>query len=242
MTHPQALLTAARLTPLRLLLAYLPVALLASGAAAANDASCALPVSFTHQPAPAIESTALVSHVEEITIDRPLTAVMAGESASSLAQTLRKTKSLPGVAGTRVLAGTWPRPGARRVTCLTDGGYTEEQVLANAREGNIHHFRYEVWHYTTPKARPVDYAVGDFLETDLGNGRTRIRWTYSFRLRPDVFPGDLGAVGRLIFREFYLDTRYAQFMRSALAVRKATAERSLRRTSLVSDSRRARKF
>ncbi|MHB8816682.1 MAG: SRPBCC family protein [Steroidobacteraceae bacterium] len=99
-------------------------------------------------------------------------------------------------------------------------------MLVNARQVNVHHFRYEVWHYTTPKARPVAYAVGDFLETDLGDGRTRIRWTYSFRLRPDRFPGDLGALGRLIFRKFYLDTRYARFMRAALAVRKATAERS----------------
>ena len=225
MTHLKAPIGTASRTPRRHVLAYLPVALLAGGAVAAGEANCTLPGTFTHQPAPAVDSAALVSHVEEITIDRPLTAVLAGENSSSLAQTLRKTKSLPGVAGTRMLAGTWPQPGARRITCLTDGGYTEEQVLANAREGNIHHFRYEVWHYTTPKARPVDYAVGEFLETGLGDGRTRIRWTYSFRLRPDVFPGDLGAFGRLIFERFYLDTRYAQFMRAALAVRKATAER-----------------
>ena len=226
MTQPQTPPGGAGLTPLRNRLAYLPVALLAVSATAAGASNCALPASFTRQPAPAVESAALVSHVEEITIDRPLTSVMAGENASSLAKTLRKTRSLPGVAGTHLLAGTWPQPGAHRVTCLTDGGYTEEQVLANTRAGNIHHFRYEVWHYTPPKARPVDYAVGDFLETDLGDGRTRIRWTYSFRLRPDVFPGDLGAFGRLIFQKFYLDSRYAQFMRAALAVRKATAEQT----------------
>lgn len=189
---------------------------------------CALPPGFVEEAPPAIETEALVSHVEEITINRPLAAVMAGEHQTSIEKTLRGTNSLPGVAGTHMLAGTWSRPGARRITCLTDGGYTQEQVLVNDRHANVHHFRYEVWHYTTPKARPVAYAVGDFLETDLGDGRTRIRWTYSFRLRPNTFPGDLGALGRLIFRRFYLDTRYAQFMRGALTVRKALAEQTRR--------------
>jgi hypothetical protein len=211
--------------PLRKLTWYLSLSLLGNSAFAASEVGCALPVDFVDEPPPTVEGTeALVSHVEEIIIDRPLAAVMTGESRTAIERTLRKTRSLPGVVGTRMLAGTWGRPGARRITCLTDGGHTQEQVLINDRQGNVHHFRYEVWHYTTPKARPVAYAVGDFLETDLGDGRTRIRWTYSFRLRPNAFPGDLGALGRLIFRSFYLDTRYARFMRRALAARKAIAE------------------
>lgn len=205
---------------------YLLPALAAHNAFAASDVHCAVPPGFVEEAPPAIETGALVSHVEEIIIDRPLAAVMTGESHVALEKTLRKTSSLPGVAGTHMMAGTWGQPGARRITCLTDGGNTQELVLVNELQGNVHHFRYEVWHYTTPKARPVAYAVGDFLETDLGDGRTRIHWTYSFRLRPNVFPGDLGAFGRLIFRRFYLDTRYAQFMRGALAVRKAIAEQA----------------
>ena len=130
------------------------------------------------------------------------------------------------MAGTHALQGVWAEPGAHRVTCLTDGGTTEEQVLVNVHEGNIHHFRYEVWNYTTPKARSVAYAVGDFLETDLGDGRTRIHWTYSFQLRRNEFPGYLGALGRVLFRRFYLDTRYAEFMRNALAIRKQVAEQA----------------
>jgi hypothetical protein len=38
--------------------------------------------------------------------------------------------------------------------------------------GDTHHFRYEVSNYTTPQARPIIYAAGDFLETDLGDGPT----------------------------------------------------------------------
>lgn len=176
-------------------------------------------------PPPNIQPAKLVNHVEEIIIDRPLDVVIDEGNRTTIEKTMHGTSTLPGVAGTHMLRGSWPEPGARRVTCLTDGGTTEEEVIANVRSGNTHHFRYEVWNYTTPRARPIIYGVGDFLETDLGDGHTRIHWTYAFRLRPDRFPGDLRPVGRLLFRAFYLDTRYAELMRGALAVRKASAER-----------------
>jgi hypothetical protein len=199
---------------------------LASPANAASEVECAIPAGFIDTPPPDIEPAMLVQHVEEITINRSLDVVVADGSRTPIEKTMHGTSTLPGVAGTHLLRGPWPEPGALRVTCLTDGGSTEEQVIANARTGNTHHFRYEVWNYTTPQARPIVYAVGDFLETDLGDGRTSIHWTYEFRLRPNTFPGYLGALGRLLFRKFYLDTRYAELMRGALAVRKASAERA----------------
>jgi hypothetical protein len=131
-----------------------------------------IPGGFVDSPPPDIEPAMLVHHVEEIVIDRPLDVVMAEGNRTPIEQTMHGTSTLPGVAGTRLLRGAWPEPGALRVTCLTDGGSTEEQVIANDRSGNTHHFRYEVWNYTTPQARPIIYAVGDFLETDLGDGRT----------------------------------------------------------------------
>ena len=206
---------------------YLSVLLicLAHSVNAAGEAQCPMPASFIDTPPPTIEPARLVNRVEEITIDRPLDVVMAEANRTPLEKTMHGTSTLPGVAGTHILRGTWPEPGAMRITCLTDGGTTEEQVIANTRSGNTYQFRYEVWNYTTPRARPIVYGVGDFLETDLGDGRTRIHWTYAFRLRPDRFPGYLGPLGRLLFRTFYLDTRYAELMHGALAVRKANAER-----------------
>jgi hypothetical protein len=197
---------------------------LAGSAMAASNVQCALPVNFIDTPPPLVEKGLLIKHVEEIVIDRPLDRVMTEANDTPIERAMHATRSLPGVAGTHVLHGTWPQPGALRVACLTDGGSTEEQVLDNARAGNAHHFSYEVWNYTTPKGRPVAYAVGDFYETDLGDGRTDIRWTYGFRLRPDRFPGSFGPLGALLFRAFYLDTRYAELMRGALSVRKASAE------------------
>jgi hypothetical protein len=208
----------------RTLCLFVALICLADSAIAASDVQCPIPDGFIDTPPPNIEPAKLVNHVEEITIGRPLDVVMAEGNRTPLEKTMHRTSTLPGVAGTHMLRGAWPEPGALRVTCLTDGGTTEEQVIANTRSGNIHHFRYEVWNYTTPQARPVIYGVGDFLETDLGDGRTRIHWTYAFRLRPDRFPGYLGPLGRLLFRTFYLDTRYAELMRGALAVRKANAE------------------
>lgn len=208
----------------RIYLLVLAFCSVARPAIAADIVECPIPTDFAFVAVPTVEPEKLVEHSEEIVINRPLDVVMAAEGRTSIEKTMHKTGSLPGVAGTHTLEGKWPQANAHRITCLTDGGHTEEQVLVNERDGNTHHFRYEVWHYTTPQARPVIYAVGDFLETDLGDGRTRIHWTYGFRLRPDQFPGYLGPVGNLLFRAFYLDARYAELMRSALSVRKADAE------------------
>jgi len=201
------------------------LARLAAPAMAASEVQCAIPPGFVDMPPPAIEQAMLVDHVEEITIDRPLEVVLAESRRTPIEKTMHGTSTLPGIAGTHVLRGTWPEPGALRVVCLTDGGSTHEQILANTREASTHHLRYEVWDYTTPQARPVAYAFGDFLETDLGDGRTLIHWAYSFRLRGNEFPGYLGPLGRWLFRKFWLDTRYAELMRGALTVRKASAER-----------------
>jgi hypothetical protein len=206
----------------------LPVSLvgLFAPAMAASQVQCAIPSDFVDTPPPAIEQAMLVDHVEDITINRPLDVVIAENNRTPIEKTMHGTSTLPGIAGTHVLRGSWPEPGALRLVCLTDGGSTEEQILENTRSGNTHHFRYEVWNYTTPQARPVAYAVGDFLETDLGDGRTDIHWTYAFRLRANEFLGYLGPLGRVLFRRFYLDSRYAELMRGALTVRRTSAEQA----------------
>jgi hypothetical protein len=211
-------------TVFKTILVSVALACVSAPVIAASGVQCAIPPGFVDTPAPEIEQARLVEHIEDITIDRPLDVVIADVNRIPVEKTMHGTSTLPGIAGTHVLQGTWSEPGSLRVVCLTDGGSTEEQVLANTRSANTHHFRYEVWNYTTPQARPVAYAVGDFLETDLGDGHTHIHWTYAFRLRGDQFPGYLGPLGRLLFRKFYLDTRYAALMRGALAVRKANAE------------------
>ena len=61
-------------------------------------------------------------------------------------------------------------------------------------------FRYIVWNYQTPKARPIAYGVGEFRSVQTDDSDTRVTWTYSFQLKDDVFPGNFGGLGRFLFR------------------------------------------
>lgn len=179
---------------------------------------CAPPPGFRDVPPPEIAPVdQLVSHTEEVIVNRPLNIVLEEAEHTSLNQAIRKSNSLPGVAGTYELTnGGFGQPGSRRLVCLTDGSTTLEQVLENKRDKTSAEFRYVVWNYTSEKARPVVYGVGYFVRTDLGDGRTRVVWTYSFQLNRQRFPGRLGSFGDFLFRIGFLDREYAQMMRRTL--------------------------
>jgi hypothetical protein len=100
----------------------------------------------------------------------------------------------------------------------------EEQALERDGTATSGRFRYIVWNYTTPKERPVAYGVGEFRTVQIASAHTRITWTYSFKLKDDVFPGYLGALGRWLFRVGFLDRDYAAMMRGVLDGYKTTAE------------------
>jgi len=179
---------------------------------------CALPQGFKDTPHPEVAPVEqLVSHTEEIVVAKPLDRVRAESQQTPLKQAIKKSDSLPGVAGEHLLTGgEFGQPGSRRLVCLTDGTSTEEQVLLQTQSKTHAEFRYVVWNYTTEKAKPILYGVGDFVWTDLGNGTTRVKWTYSFQLRRDRFPGELGGFGDWLFRVSFLDRDYAQMMRRTL--------------------------
>lgn len=179
---------------------------------------CSPPPGFKDTPHPEVAPVEqLVSHTEEIVINKPLDVVLYEGEHTSLSQAIKKSDSLPGVAGEYELtSGGFGQPGSRRLVCLTDGTSTEEQVLLRTRTKSSAEFRYVVWNYTTPKAKPILYGVGDFAHTDLGDGRTRVRWTYSFQLKRNEFPGYLGALGDYLFRILFLDREYAEMMRRTL--------------------------
>ena len=182
------------------------------------ESGCVPPQGFKDIPHPTVAPVdQLVSHTEEIVINKPLAVVLAEAEQTSLNQAIKKSDSLPGVAGTYELtSGGFGQTGTRRLVCLTDGTTTEEQALMSTRTKSSAEFRYVVWNYTTPKARPILYGVGDFVRTDLGDGRTRVRWTYSFQLNRSRFPGFLGAFGDYLFRVTFLDREYAAMMRRTL--------------------------
>lgn len=187
--------------------------------------TCVPPPGFVDTPAPTVAAVKeLVSHTEEITIDLRL-AVVLNSLDKPLKDTIHKTNSLPGVSGSHMLTqGEFVAPGSRRLNCLSDGSTLVEQVLASERNNNTFRFRYVVWNYTSEKARPIEYGVGDFYYSDVGGGHTQVTWTYSFQLNRHRFPGYLGSVGDFIFRVRFLNREYADLMRGVLDGIKSDAE------------------
>ena len=187
--------------------------------------TCVPPSGFVDTPAPAVAGVKeLVSHTEEINIDRSLSVVL-NSLDKPLEDTIHKTNSLPGVSGSYMLTkGEFGAPGSRRLNCLSDGTSLVEQVLESERNNSTFRFRYVVWNYTTEKARPIEYGVGNFLYSGIGRGRTHVTWTYSFQLNRHRFPGYLGALGAFLLRVRFLNGEYADLMRDVLAGIKSDAE------------------
>ncbi len=190
-----------------------------------SAATCVPPTGFIDTPHPVVAPVdLLVSHTEEIIINRPLPVALSAAD-KPLKDALHRTSALPGVAGDYVLTGgEFGTPGTRRLVCLTDGSTLEEQAMERERTDKSYRFRYVVWNYTTEKARPIVYGVGEFLYSGVSEGSTRVHWTYSFQLNRHRFPGYLGSVGDFLFRVSFLDRQYADLMRGTLKGLKTDAE------------------
>ncbi|MGO9453361.1 MAG: hypothetical protein ACLQDV_20290 [Candidatus Binataceae bacterium] len=210
----------------RLLALTLFAAIVSATAANAAAPTCTPPPGFVDSPHPEIAPPdELVAHTEEIDIERPL-ALVVKSLDRPIEDTVHKTSALPGVVGDYVLTrGEFGAPGSRRLNCLSDGSSLVEQVLEKDQSSDAFRFRYVVWNYTTEKARPIVYGVGDFHYTAIAGNRTHVTWTYAFQLNRQRFPGELGGVGDFLFRVGFLDRQYADLMRTTLDGIKTTAER-----------------
>jgi hypothetical protein len=186
-------------------------------------AECAPPAGFVNTPPPVIAAAPdLVAHKEEIVIEASVRAIREVGSRP-LKDQIKQSDALPGVRGNSMLTpGEFGAVGSRRLVCLTDGATLVEQVLY----ADENRFRYVVWNYTSEKARPISYGVGEFVYTALADKRTRMTWTYSFGLNSERFPGRLGGTGRFLFRKFFLEREYAAMMRGVLQFTKQQSESS----------------
>ncbi|MBX3485995.1 SRPBCC family protein [Phenylobacterium sp.] len=184
------------------------------------------PPGFVETPRPPLAGPEkLVGRVEQVVIDRPFAQVVAAVDATPLSARHPAASGLPGVADTLALNPQGFGPvGGRHLVFLTDGTTVIEEVIENTRTDAAWRFRYQVWGYTTPAARPLRYGLGDFHYVAEGD-RTRLAWTYSFELKGDRFPGFLGAgLGGALLKLAFLDGPYARWMRAGLAAIKAAAE------------------
>jgi hypothetical protein len=180
----------------------------------------------------------LVTRTEQILINRPF-QVVAIAMDTPPNEVIRPSGNLPGVSGTRVLTGDeFGGPGSRRVVFLTDDSTLEEQALEREQKDTEFRFRYLVWNYSSPKGRPVEYAIGEFRTSQVDASHTRLIWIYSFKLRNSMFPGRLGGFGRWLFRVTFVDRDYAALMRSALQRYKENAEKLPEDISVSAQCRR----
>ena len=188
--------------------------------------TCTPPPGFVDTPHPGFVATDwLASHTEHIVVNAPLSDVVHAGGKTKIKDAIKHPDSLPGVAGEAPLNDIpFGTAGARRLVCLSDGTALEEQVLERYESPTLYRFRYVVWNYSTPRAKPILYGIGDFLDTPVDASHTQALWTYSFALKPNVFPGYLGAAGRWLFRVGFLDRDYAQLMRATLRGSKNDAE------------------
>jgi hypothetical protein len=112
-----------------------------------------------------------------------------------LPKVLHRWGPIPGVSGTRDLTGPWDTPGSTRTVVLEDGSTAREEVLEWVRPER---FRYRVDTFTSPLARLVDHALGDFRFSASG-----FEWTYAFQPR--------NAAAGLLLRPF-VRTAWARYM------------------------------
>lgn len=179
--------------------------------------ACQPPVGFVNPPRPDMAPLGeLLAHTEEIDIARSLADVIRAGSRP-LSEGIRPTAGMPGVSGTFNLTTVgFGTVGARRLVCLTDGSIALEEVLHREANEGSQRFRYVVWNYTSAIFSDVRYAVGEFIHTQTAPDRTHINWTYRFALKD-------GSSSEA-FRKSFLDTVFADWMRSLLERGRANAE------------------
>lgn len=182
-------------------------------------AACEPPAGFVNPPRPDIAPLeTLLSQTVEIEVARPLHAASQA-SNRPLEEAIRPTKNLPGVSGTfRLSDGPYGSVGARRLVCTTDGHIAVEEVLLTESAADGTRFRYVVWNYTGPEFSNIAYGVGEIVRTQPQPGKTHVNWTYRFALKEGRDPE--------AFRKTFLDSIFAEWMRSQLERGRAHAESS----------------
>lgn len=94
-----------------------------------------------------------------------------------LPHVLHRWGPIPGVRGTRDLAGPWDTPGSTRTVVLEDGTTAREEVLVWQRPAR---FEYRVSALTGFFGRQFDHAIGAWRFSG-DDEASAFSWTYTFR-------------------------------------------------------------
>ena len=92
---------------------------------------------------------------------------------------------LPAVVGRREQSEPWDRVGATRVVELSDGSAAREEITAYEPPA---YFAYRVGPFAGALALAAAHADGAWWFTETADGRTHIRWSYTFALAGPAAP------------------------------------------------------
>ena len=70
---------------------------------------------------------------------------------------------------------TWDKPGLTRTVYFEDGTTVQESLISVIPSKS---FSYEIDNFTSPLRKLAKKVEGEWIFTDLGNGQTKIEWTY----------------------------------------------------------------
>lgn len=171
-----------------------------------------------------------VSNETEILIRKPINEVYRWVVYEPLENQLNGTKKIPGVSSTKTInEKKLGEIGHRRLVRLADGNTAmEEHTFVEKFTDEIaeKYFAYKVWDYTLKVAQNIEYGKGEWWFTPLKDD-THVKWRYSFKLNDKKILGKMGFLGRALFRNFFIKTRYNDFMVETLKKLKNDLEKNL---------------
>lgn len=109
-----------------------------------------------------------------MTINSPIDTAFNYIVPVKLSHIFKKYKRFPAIIKTNETE-TWNKPGLTRTVYFEDGTTVQEKLISVIPSKS---FSYEIDNFTSPLRKLAKKVEGEWIFTDLGNGQTKIEWTY----------------------------------------------------------------
>jgi len=109
-----------------------------------------------------------------MTISAPIDSAFNYIVPVDLSHIFKRYRRLPAVTNTSIKED-WTKPGLTRTVYFEDGSTSQESLLTVVPHTS---FSYKIENFTSQLRFLAKRVEGDWLFIDLGNGQTKIEWTY----------------------------------------------------------------
>jgi len=109
-----------------------------------------------------------------MTINVPIDSAFNYIVPVDLSHIFKRYKSIPGITNTSITED-WKKPGLVRTVYFEDGSSSKESLLTVVPNSS---FSYKNEEFTSQLRFLAKRIEGNWIFTDLGNGQTKIEWTY----------------------------------------------------------------